>query len=52
MKLLLELGADCHCNNLPTTDEVPMIIPDEYQHGRFHDIVLAYWSSENINNNQ
>lgn len=33
MKLLLELGADCRCRNLPTTDEVAIIIPDEYKQG-------------------
>ena len=30
MKLLLEMGADRHCSNLPTIDKVAIIIPDEY----------------------
>ena len=50
MKLLLELGADRRRSNLPTTDEVAMIFPDEYQQGGFRDIVLAYRSSENNDN--
>lgn len=50
MKLLLELGADSRRSNLPTTDEVAMVIPDKYQQGGFRDIVLAYRSPENNNN--
>lgn len=50
MKLLLELGADCRRNNLPTTDEVTIIIPDEWEKGGFCDTVLAYWSLEDNNN--
>lgn len=50
MKLLLELGADWRCSNLPTADEVAIIIPEEYNQGRFHDIVLAYQNPENNTN--
>lgn len=50
MKLLLELGADRHRSNLSTIDEVAMIIPDKYQQGGFCDIVLAYQSPQNNNN--
>lgn len=50
MKLLLELGADWCRSNLPTTDEVAIIIPNEYKQGGFRDIVLAYQSPEENNN--
>lgn len=42
MKLLLKIRVDWYCNNLPTVDKVAIIIPDEYNQGRFYDIVLAY----------
>ena len=42
MKLLLEIGADRRRSNLPTVDEIAIIISDEYNQGRFRDIVLAY----------
>ena len=42
MKLFLEMGADWHCSNLSNVDKVAIIIPDEYNQGRFRDIVLAY----------
>lgn len=47
MKLLLELGADRHHSNLPTIDEVAIVIPDEYNQGELRDIVLAYRNPEN-----
>lgn len=50
MKSLLELGADCNCSNLPTTNKVAIIIPDKYQQYRFCDIFLLYQSPENNNN--
>ena len=50
MKLLLELGADRRQNNLPTIEEVAIIIPDEYDQAGFRDIVLAYRHPENNNN--
>ena len=51
MKLLLEMGADRRRSNLPTVDEVAIIIPDEYNQGGFRDIVLAYRNPE-IDTNQ
>lgn len=50
MKLLLELGANRRHSNLPTTDEVAMIIPNNYQQDGFRDIVLAYRSPKNNDN--
>lgn len=47
MRLLLEKGADCRRNNLPTADEIAIIIPDEYDRASFRDIVLACRQSEN-----
>jgi hypothetical protein len=41
MSLVVETGADLRRENLPTTDEVSMILPDEYGRGGFRDIVLA-----------
>lgn len=35
MNILLQLGADQHCNNLSTTDKVAIIIPDEYKQDGF-----------------
>ena len=49
MKLLLELGADRRRSNLPTIEEVAIIIPDEYNQAGFRDIVLAYRHPENNN---
>ena len=49
MKLLLELGPDCRQSNLPTIEEVAIIIPDKYNQAGFCDIVLAYWHLENNN---
>lgn len=42
MKLFLEMRADQYYNNLPTVDKVAIIIPDEYNSGGFHDIILIY----------
>lgn len=50
MKLLLELKADCCCNNLYTTDEVTIIISDKYPQYRFGDIVSTYRNPQNNNN--
>lgn len=50
MKILLELGADRRSSNLPTINEVAIIIPDEYNQGRFCNIVLGYRNSEDNNN--
>ena len=41
MQLILEAGADRRRENLPTSDEVAVIIPDEYGDASFRDIVLA-----------
>ena len=41
MRLILEVGADRRRKNLPTSDEVAVIIPDEYNDAGFCDIVLA-----------
>ena len=45
------MGADWYCSNLPTVDEVAIIILDEYNQGRFCDIILAYCNPE-IDTNQ
>ena len=37
----METGADMRRENLPTADEVSMILPDEYGREGFRDIVLA-----------
>ena len=37
----METGADMRRENLPTADEVSMILPDEYGRGGFRDIVFA-----------
>ena len=41
LSLIVESGADMRRENLPTSHEVAMILPDEYGKGGFHDIVLA-----------
>jgi len=41
LQLVLEVGADARRHNLPTGDEVAMIIPTEYGDSSFRDIVLA-----------
>jgi hypothetical protein len=42
MRLVLEAGADRRRENLPTSDEVAVILPDEYAEPSFRDIILAY----------
>jgi hypothetical protein len=41
MRLVLEAGADRRRENLPTSGEVAVIIPDEYGDPSCRDIVLA-----------
>ena len=41
LRLILEVGADKRRHNLPTSDEVAMVIPAEYGESTFRDIVLA-----------
>jgi len=41
MRLVFEEGADRRRENLPTSDEVIVIIPDEYSEPGFRDIVLV-----------
>ena len=41
MRLVLEKGADRRRENLPTSDEVAVIIPDEHGDPSYRDIVLA-----------
>lgn len=47
MRLLLKERVDCRRNNLSTADEIPIIIPHEYNRTSFFDIVLACQQSEN-----
>jgi len=41
LRLVVERGADLRRENLPTADEVSMILPEEYGSDGFRDIVLA-----------
>lgn len=41
MKLIMEVGADKRRENLPTSNQMAVIIPDEYGQSCFRDIVLA-----------
>jgi len=41
MELLITKGLDQHCYNLPTINEVAIIIPDEYREASHRDIILA-----------
>ena len=41
LQLVVERGADLRRENLPTMDEVSMILPEEYGSAGFRDIVLA-----------
>ena len=41
LKLIIETGADKRHENLPTSNEVAMIIPDEYDVAGSRDIILA-----------
>lgn len=47
MRLLLEKGADRRRHNLPTANEVVIIISNEYDRAGFRDIVLACRRLEN-----
>ena len=40
MQLVMQIGADRRRENLPTSEEVAVIIPDEYTQAGFRDIVL------------
>ena len=40
MHLIIYSGADRRCENLPTNEEVAIVIPDEYRQSCFCDIVL------------
>ncbi|KAH8144449.1 uncharacterized protein LAJ45_11579 [Morchella importuna] len=42
LRLVMEHGADKRRENLPTSNEVAAIIPDEYGDSGFRDIVLAH----------
>jgi hypothetical protein len=41
LQLIMESGADKRRHNLPTSNEIAVIIPDEYGQAGFRDIVLA-----------
>jgi hypothetical protein len=41
IKLIFKVGADWHCKNLPTANEVAVIIPNEYENSSCRNIVLA-----------
>jgi hypothetical protein len=41
MRLIVEAGADCCRKNLPTTNEVAVIIPYEFDDASSWDILLA-----------
>ena len=41
MRLILETSINCRHKNLPTSNEVAVIILDEYSDASFRDIVLA-----------
>jgi len=49
--LIVETGADMRCENLPTADEVAMILAEEYGRGGFRDIVLGERVNGEIPNN-
>jgi len=51
LSLIMETGADMRRENLPTANEVAMILPDEYGRGGFRDIVLAERVNGEIPNN-
>ena len=40
MRLILEAGANRRRENLPTSNEVAVIIPDEHSNASFRDIML------------
>ena len=41
MRLILEAGANCRCENLLISNKVAVIIPDEHSNAGFRDIVLV-----------
>ena len=41
MRLIIKSGADRRCKNLPTSNEVTAIIPDEYTDASRRDLVLT-----------
>ena len=41
LELIMEQGSDQRRTNLPTSDEIGLIVPDEYEGRSFRDIVLA-----------
>lgn len=47
MRLIIEKSADRQWENLPTSNEVTLILPDEYGDKGPGDIVLVYRSDEN-----
>ena len=47
MRLILEAGADRRRENLPTSNEVAVIIPDEYGDASFRNIILAEYYAPN-----
>src|SRR5438876_6104107 len=48
MCLMLEAGANHHHHNLPTSDEVALIIVDEYGEPCSCDIILTYHDSTSL----
>ena len=49
LRLIIEHGADKRRENLPTSNEIAIIIPDEYPVAGYQDIVLAERNSNNFN---
>jgi hypothetical protein len=41
MRLILEAGTNHRYKNLPISNEVAIIIPDEYSNTSFRDIILT-----------
>jgi hypothetical protein len=41
MRLIIEKGADCRRENLPTVNKVVVLIPDELDDARPRDLVLV-----------
>src|SRR4051794_35443511 len=48
MCLLLEAGANRYCYNLPTSEEVTLIIADKYDKSCSRDIILTYRNSTGL----
>ena len=49
MQLVVEAGRDHRRENLPTIDDVSLIIPDEYGEASFRDVVLADRNGRDFN---